>query len=381
LIPRRSWRQSAANHPLAKAVRHPVVTLSALSILFALIFSGTLYQTEHGLYEAQKKFFGYGMVLVGGVFPLPSASVVIWILSIQLAATMVLVLPWKPSKLGLWLSHAGLLALLIGGFITQTRAVESRMTLAEGEEGHFTTAYQDWELAFWETRGDTNAVFAYDAISLPAGREIALSRYGCRLRLRLYYPNCDAFAGTAGNQPPFLNPSGVALIERRKPEKEAVENIPGILFTLAEAGKADREILLYGGEPRPLPLILQGRRVFCQLRLKHYPLDFSLKLTDFVKTVHPGTRVASSFASHAELKEGGSVRPVRIWMNNPLRYRGYTFFQSSYSQPEGAAEKSTFAVVTNPGRTLPYVSSLAVFAGLLLHFLLRFVPFLRREAP
>jgi hypothetical protein len=142
---------------------------------------------------------------------------------------------------------------------------------------------------------------------------------------------------------------------------------------------ADREILLYGGERRPLPLSLRGKRVYCQLRLKHYPLDFSLKLTDFVKTVHPGTQVASGFESHAELMEHGSVRPIRIWMNNPLRYHGYTFFQSSYSQPKGAAEKSTFAVVTNPGRMLPYISSLVVFAGLLLHFLVRFIPLLRRE--
>jgi hypothetical protein len=37
-------------------------------------------------------------------------------------------------------------------------------------------------------------------------------------------------------------------------------------------------------------------------------------------------------------------------------------------------------VVTNPGRLLPYVSSIAVFVGLLLHFLIRLIPFVRREA-
>ena len=44
------------------------------------------------------------------------------------------------------------------------------------------------------------------------------------------------------------------------------------------------------------------------------------------------------------------------------------------------ANKSTFAVVTNPGRVMPYVSSLIVFGGLLLHFLIKLVPFVRKEA-
>jgi hypothetical protein len=37
-------------------------------------------------------------------------------------------------------------------------------------------------------------------------------------------------------------------------------------------------------------------------------------------------------------------------------------------------------VVTNPGRLLPYISSLTVFAGMLLHFLIRFLGYVRRTA-
>jgi hypothetical protein len=153
-----------------------------------------------------------------------------------------------------------------------------------------------------------------------------------------------------------------------------------MMFTLSEAGKPDQEILLYGQELSPLPLTLDGKPVFAQLRLKHYPLEFSLKLTDFVKNTHPGTDVPSSFESYADLMEGNGSRPVKVWMNNPLRTHGYTFFQASYAQAQGQVDKSTFAVVTNPGRLLPYISSLAVFGGLLLHFLIRLIPFVRREA-
>jgi hypothetical protein len=43
-------------------------------------------------------------------------------------------------------------------------------------------------------------------------------------------------------------------------------------------------------------------------------------------------------------------------------------------------ENSTFAVVTNPGRVLPYVSSLLVFGGMLLHFALSFLGYVRKTA-
>jgi hypothetical protein len=376
-----SWRQRAARHPVTRFVLHPAITLIALSILLALVFFGTLYQTDHGLWEAQLKYFGYGWVLIGGFFPLPGASVVLWVLSIQLAATMLFTLPWKMSKLGLWVVHASIMALLVGGFITQMMAVESQLTLAEGEEGHYTTSYQDWELAFWESEGDTNRVFAYDAAFLKPGRTLEVEPYKSRIKVKSYYRNSDAFTTRASGGPRYINPSGIGMVEQRKPDKEVTRNAPAVIFTLQEAGKDGKDILLYGLEQVPLITTLDGKKVMIQLRLKHYPLGFSLKLTDFVKVVHPGTDVPASFESYADMNLGdGSSRPVKIWMNNPLRHDGYTFFQASYAQAPGMVEKSTFAVVTNPGRLLPYISSLLVFGGMLLHFLLRLVPFVRKEA-
>ena len=375
-----SWRQQAARTGIVKAVLHPAITLTCLLLLFALIFFGTLYQADHGLFEAQKKFFGYGIVLVGGYFPLPAASLVIWVLSIQLSVMMSLHLAWKLNKIGLWIVHAGIMALLVGGFITQMLAVESQLTLAEGETGHFTTAYHEHELAFWEVKGDTNHVFSYDETALKPGRELDLAPYRAKVKVRAWYQNSDAFTTRATNGPKYINASGIGMLEQRKPEKEVTQNAPGLIFTLSESGKPDQEILLYGQELHPLPLLLNGKAVFAQLRLKHYPLDFSLKLTDFIKNTHPGTDVPSSFESYADLMEGGGSRPVKVWMNNPLRTHGYTFFQASYAQAQGQVDKSTFAVVTNPGRVLPYASSLAVFGGLLIHFLIKLIPFVRREA-
>jgi cytochrome c biogenesis protein ResB len=305
---------------------------------------------------------------------------VLWVLALQLALMMLLILPLVWKKLGLWIVHGGLLLLLVGGYITQVRAVESQLSLAEGETGHFTTAYQDWELAAWQTRGDTNDVVAYVDDDLRKGASLDLAPHPARLTVNTYYENAVAFTSMAtGGAMPYLTASGIAAMESRKPEKEATQNAPGVTATLHVPGAPDREILLYGLESKPLALTLGGERVYLQLRRRHYPLDFSLKLNDFVRTLHPGTDVAKSYESYAELKDGPSSRPVKVWMNNPLRYKGYTFFQASFViDQEG--EHSTFAVVTNPGRLIPYISSLMVFGGMLLHFFLHFLGYVRRTA-
>jgi hypothetical protein len=373
------WRQKGARHPLTKAALHHTITLTGLFALLMLVFFGTLYQTDNGLYEAQRIFFGY-VIWVADVIPFPGSSTVLWVLSLQLFLMMLFVLPLVWKKLGLWIVHAGLLLLLVGGFITQILAVESQMTLAEGQTGHYTTSYEKWELAAWTSRGDTNDVIAFTDYDLKGGAILNLDPHPARLTVKTYYPNAAAFTSMAtGGMMPYLNASRIASMEPRRLEKEAPQNAPGVIATLHVDDADDRDILLYGLERNPLAITMGGQRVFLQLRRRNYPLDFSITLHDFIRTLHPGTEVAKSFESEVELNDGASSRPVKIWMNNPLRYQGYTFFQASFSI-DTDGERSTFAVVTNPGRLLPYISSLMVFGGMLLHFVLHFLGYVKRTA-
>jgi hypothetical protein len=379
------WRQRAARHPLTKAILHPAITLVGLFLLLLLVFFGTLYQADNGLYEAQRVFFGY-VIWVRDVVPFPGSSLVLWVLSIQLTVFMLFTLPLVWKKAGLWVVHGGLLLLLVGGFITQMMAVESQLTLAEGQTGHYTTAYHEWELAAWTSQGDTNAVIAHIDDDLRPGNVLTLAPLPASLTVKVYYANAAAFTSMAtGGMMPYLNASKIASMEERKPEKEAPQNAPGVIATLhtdGPDGGSDRDILLYGLENNPLAVTLGGQRVFLQLRRRNYPLEFSITLKDFIRTLHPGTDMAKGFESKVDVHDNHDMkasRPVRIWMNNPLRYHGKTFFQASFSiDPDG--EHSTFAVVTNPGRLLPYISSLMVFGGMLLHFVLHFLGYVKRTA-
>jgi hypothetical protein len=374
-----SLRLRLRRHPVVKLALHPAITLSGLFILFLLILFGTLYQTDHGLYEAQRLYFGYGWVLVGGYFPLPSASVVLWVLTLQMILAMVVIMPLTWKKAGLWVVHSGLLLLMIGGFITQKLAIESQLTLNEGETGTFTTSYHEWEVAFWESQGDTQKVFAYLDTDLHPGTTLPLTPWDAEIQVETFYRNAAAFKSPVNDSVLFLNASGVGFIESRKPEKEVTLNNPALIFTLKTEGKPDRKILLFGMEVNPFLVSIGDKQVWCQLLRRRYPLPFAIKLDDFIRELHPGTHTAAAYESHVQILDGAASRPAKIWMNNPFREANLTFFQASFSQEQNGAETSTFAVVTNPGRQLPYYSSITVFVGLLLHFLIHFSGYVRKQ--
>lgn len=376
------WKQirmRILRHRAVQAALHPAITLTGLFVLLLLVFFGTLYQADHGLYEAQRVFFGY-IIWVKGIIPFPGTSTVLWILSLQLLLFMLFQLPLVWKKFGLWIVHAGLLLLLVGGFITQTMAVESQMTLAEGQTGQTTTSYDQWEVVAFTSRGDTNFVTAFADDDLRPGAVLRLDGHKASLVVKTYYKNAAAFTSNAtGGVMPYLNASRIASMEPRKPAKESPENAPGVIATLRAEDAEDREILLYGLERVPLAVTLNGERVFLQIRRRNYPLDFSITLRDFIRVLHPGTETPKSFESDITLHSDNTSRDLKIWMNNPLRYNGYTFFQASFSIDQ-SGELSTFAVVTNPGRLIPYISSLMVFGGMLIHFVLHFLGYVKRTA-
>jgi hypothetical protein len=140
-------------------------------------------------------------------------------------------------------------------------------------------------------------------------------------------------------------------------------------LTLRE-GESSHVALLGGGEEES---VLSGLP-------RQVPLPVEIKLIDFEKRMHPGTDIPRSFASRVEITAAGVRRQAVISMNRPLRYRDYTFYQSSYSEDANGRESSTLSVVHNAGRWLPYIASILIFLGLACHFLIMLAAALRRPA-
>jgi cytochrome c biogenesis protein ResB len=81
--------------------------------------------------------------------------------------------------------------------------------------------------------------------------------------------------------------------------------------------------------------------------------------------------MAKNYESLVTITTGTLERQVRIYMNNPLRYKDYTVYQASYDNDSTGKQYSTLAVVKNSARIMPYIACLFVFFGLALHFLIQ----------
>jgi hypothetical protein len=153
-------------------------------------------------------------------------------------------------------------------------------------------------------------------------------------------------------------------------EKEPEENITGVTFTID--GLDDTETIQNGlylgftGMPKPVTLNHNNDTYRIIFGKAQRILPFSITLIDFVKDSYEGTDKARGYHSDIVLTDGDISWPVRIGMNEPLRYQGYTFFQSSFDQTD-EAEITILAVVKNQGWLFPYIGTLIIGAGLLIH--------------
>ena len=63
-----------------------------------------------------------------------------------------------------------------------------------------------------------------------------------------------------------------------------------------------------------------------------------------------------------------------------LRHRGYTLYQASYREdPQTGTKASTFAVVHNYGRLLPYISTGIIVGGMIWHFVFMLIKRAKRK--
>lgn len=98
-------------------------------------------------------------------------------------------------------------------------------------------------------------------------------------------------------------------------------------------------------------------------------LGFQVKLKEFQMDKYMGTNRAASYASVVEVPELGEIT---ISMNEPLKYKGFTFYQASFQQDENGEPNATVLSVNHdPGRVWKYIGSLLVVLGSIMLFYFR----------
>jgi hypothetical protein len=118
----------------------------------------------------------------------------------------------------------------------------------------------------------------------------------------------------------------------------------------------------------PLSLAIGGKKVIIEVTKESLILPFEVALSEFKMDKDPGTNNPASYESFIKLFDDGKMTKHHVFMNNPLKHLGYTFYQASYSQDNSGNYSSTLAVNVDQGRFLKYLGSLMLVLGGILHY-------------
>jgi hypothetical protein len=368
-----NFRQQLRSLSVLQQLSSIKITVLCLGWLFVLVFWGTIAQVEYGLYLAQKKFFYSWFFTTLGFIPLPGAQLTLWVLFVNLAAVSITRFAYHWNRIGILIIHIGLLTYFVAAFVTFHVTEESNVTVMEGDATNVSSSYHDWEISIWEESQDTKKknILAVDLGRIGENKKFSVPGLNLTIQVQKYYPNADAYTAGDVHSAAYQNDSGIESIGAKPLEKEPEKNIPGGIIVVSDPAGNARAILLYGAETTPTKVNISGKEYNFLLRRQRSQLPFLITLKDFTAQFHPGTEVASKYQSLVEIEHDGLKREVLIYMNEPLRFREYAFYQASYSIDSMGREFSTLAVVRNHGRMLPYIASMLTAFGLALHFLLQ----------
>ncbi len=380
-------------NPFFRRLRNFFVSLQLTVVLLVmsmvLVFVATLDQVNLGIWAVQEKYFRSLFVL----WPLPNSNVSIPIfpggylvgsfLLVNLIAAHVyrFKLSWK--KAGILIAHTGLILLLIGELLTSLLQKDSAMRIEEGETRKYSESFRDYELALLDkTNPDYDEVVAIPDTVLADKTLVQHPRLPFQVRVKEYFPNANVRMRDA-TEPALPGITGigarVALVPLPVTAKQDEVNSPGIYVELVSAEGSLGTWLVSPLLGMPQTLNYQGHAWELALRLKRFYQPFSLSLLKVTHDVYPGTDIPKNFASRVRLHDdaGRTDREVNIFMNNPLRFGGMTFYQYQMNAEE---HLSVFQVVRNPSWLLPYIACAMMGFGLLVQFGLSLSGFMRKRA-
>jgi len=299
------------------------------------------------------------------------------------------------------LIHIGVGLLMVGQFVFGDRQLEQRLSLIEGQSANTFVNLDEVELTFIRHDADQQVVTA-----VPGSRLLAAAKSGqviddqalpVDIKVLAFYQNASIKEVASEN----LANTGIGL------EVSAVEvpkiggtdsriNVPAGYIELLDkqTGESlgrhlvsqfhsDREILMPGTNSKDIfDSVTVGETTYdLGLRYHREVKPYWVHLEDVRRVNYSGTDTPRDYSSFVRIidPETGDDRKERIWMNNPLRYRGETFFQSNYTALPDGKEMTGIQVVQNSGWLIPYVACSITALGMFVHFWGTLTRFLKRR--
>jgi hypothetical protein len=300
---------------------------------------------------------------------------------------------------GVLVLHLGLIVMMLSEWVTGTFAVEGAMSIGNGETVNFVDDHHEVELAIID-RSDPKVddVVVIPGSFLRKGGTIRNALLPFDVTVEKYMVNSELgkIRGRVAN--PATAGDGLKWLAEERPEVSGADTDQKrditsayLTFRQKDTGKAIDtylvSIVFYANlSHRQLPELPQhvragGKEYEVMLRPKRTYRPFSIQLLEFHHDRFLGTNTPKNYSSDVRLvdprPDQREDRKVKIWMNHPLRYAGETFYQQTFFPDDSG---TVLQVVRNPGWLMPYIACIMVALGMMIHFGLHLMGFLRRRA-
>ena len=304
------------------------------------------------------------------------------------------------------LIHIAVGLLMVGQFLFGDRQVEERISLVEGQTTSVAYRTDETELAVIDPGDATD-----DRVTAISGRLLAARSGGVPIvvdalpfdiRVVEWFPNSSVVR--VGPVAPNQATAGLGrqwLAAGRPAEGGASSrsNIASAYVQLSERGTGrdlgtylvsqflndQGRVFMGGGGDEFDTVEAAGKTWRLALRFRRETKPYSVTLDDVRRIDYSASATPRDYSSYVTFTDRATraEQKGRIWMNNPVRYRGETFYQSQYSQVDlgdgRTGEMTGLQVVENAGWLIPYVACVLAFWGMLVHFGLTFVRFADRH--
>ena len=377
------------------------LTVTLLVLGMVLVFWATLAQVDLGVWGVQERFFHCFIVTerIPGTplwAPFPGGYLIGTFLLVNLIVAHIDRFKFTLRKIGIQLTHAGVIVLLLGELLSGIWQESYTMQIGLGASLNYSEHQRNFELAIIDTTSpDVDEVVAIPAELLEEGKIVQHPKLPFQVVPKRYMPNATASPRAQNAGPPSEATAGVgpSLVVTPLPitynDKE--QNLPAAFVELVGPSGTLGTWLVSPELPffrspeisRPQTFTADGRTWKIVLRRERAYKPFKITLLDVKHDVYPGTDTPKNFSSLVRVETPGSAdtREVLIYMNNPLRYAGLTFYQYQMNAPE---KYTVLQVVRNPSWILPYVACIMIAGGLIWQFgahLLGFIKKRRTLAP
>jgi len=351
------------------------LTVFSLFAWIIVIFLGTIVQKDLGVYYAKKQYFDSWFLFfetsTNWRIPyFPGGALIGSILILNLIFAHFTRFKWTLKKSGIWLIHIGLMVLLIGSGIGLVISKESQLPLQIGETKSYVQRYHALELAFEKSL----LTGLKDVVSIPtsllaAGGMVNASALSVDIVVHNFWHNSRLSKVEKG-----IASQGIgrhAMVNRLKLDMREFSN-NGVSALIELVDKKTQKSL---GTWLVSSALGQAQKVrvgddFYEIALRPMReyLPYQVTLLDFRHDKYLGSGIPKNFSSKVEIQTLNGDKSVHeIYMNHPLRYKGKTFYQASFGNNN---QLSVLQVVENGVWWWPYLGSLLISLGLILHFII-----------